>query len=65
MIYGEHLNADEQAITCACGVTATVEVKDRSGCSHGWFCRRCAWRKRDEVKRYEKIAKAIVRKANP
>lgn len=65
MIYGEHLNADEQTIKCACGVTATVEVIDRVGCSCGWFCRRCAERKRGELKRYEKLAKAIVRKALP
>ena len=62
MIYGEHLNADEQEIKCSCGVTATVEVLDKHSCSCGWFCRRCAWRKRDELKRQEKLAKAIVRK---
>ena len=62
MIYGEHLNADEQEIKCACGVTATVEVLDKHGCLCGWFCRRCAERKRDELKRQEKLAKAIVRK---
>ena len=62
MIYGEHLNADEQEIKCACGVTATAEVLDKRGWSCGWFCRRCAGRKRDELKRQEKIAKAIVRK---
>jgi hypothetical protein len=65
MIYGEHLNADEQAIRCACGVIASVEVLDRLGCSCGWFCRRCAGRKRDELKRQEKIAKAIVIKGRP
>ena len=62
MIYGEHLNADEQAIQCKCGVTATVEVLDKFGCSCGWFCRRHAERKRGELKRQEKLAKAIVRK---
>jgi hypothetical protein len=62
MIYGEHLNANEQAIKCACGVTATVEVLDKRGCSCGWFCRRCAAGKRDALKRQEKLAKAIVRK---
>lgn len=72
MIYGEHLNADEIAIRCGCGVIASVEVIDKSGCSCGWFCRRCAWRKRDELKRQEKavqqptksLAKAIVRKGS-
>ena len=64
MIFGEHLSADEQTIKCACGVTATVEVTDKGGCSHGWFCRRCAERERSELKRYAKLAKAIVRK-NP
>jgi hypothetical protein len=62
MIYGEHLCADEQAINCTCGVTATVEVIDQSGSSCGWYCRRCALDKRDELKSYEKLAKAIVRK---
>jgi hypothetical protein len=65
MIYGEHLCADEQAIKCACGVTATVEVLTKHGCSCGWFCRRCAESKRDELKRQEKLAKAIVRKGVP
>ena len=65
MIYGEHLNADESAVRCACGVIASVEVIDKSGCSHGWFCRRCSWKKRDELKRIETIAKAIVRKGRP
>ena len=62
MIYGEHLNADEQAIQCKCGVTATIEVKDRFGCSCGWFCRHCAAYKRDDLRRQEKLAKAIVKK---
>jgi len=62
MIYGEHLNADEQEIKCACGVTATVEVKDKRGCSCGWFCRRCAGSKRGELKRQGTLAKAVVRK---
>lgn len=65
MIYGEHLNADEQAIKCECGVTATVEVLDRSGCSCGWFCRRCAERERGKLKRQEKLAKATARKRLP
>jgi len=62
MIYGEHLCADEQAIKCTCGVTATVEVIDKRGWSCGWFCRRCAERERGDLKRQEKLAKAIVRK---
>lgn len=62
MLYGEHLNADEIAVTCKCGITATVEVVDRVGCSRGWFCRRCAMYKRDELWREEKLARAIVRR---
>lgn len=62
MIYGEHLSADEQEIKCACGVTATVEVKGKQGCLCGWFCRRCAARKRDELKHEETLAKAVVRR---
>lgn len=65
MIYGEHLGADEIAVRCKCGVVASVEIIDRTGCSHGWFCRRHAAYKRDELKRVEKIAKAIVRKGRP
>ena len=65
VIFGEHLSADEISVRCACGVIASVEVVDKSGCSCGWFCRRCAWRKRDELKRYEKLAKVIVRKSRP
>jgi hypothetical protein len=61
MFYGEHLNADEIAVICKCGETASVEVKDRGGCSHGWFCRLHAEAKRNEIKRLEKLAKAIVR----
>ena len=62
MIYGEHLHADEQALQCACGKTATIEVFNKRGCSCGWFCRQCSWRKRDELKRQEKLAKATARK---
>ena len=62
MIWGEHLNADEQAIQCKCGVAATVEVKDKRGYSCGWFCRQHAAYKRDELRQQEKLAKAIVRK---
>ena len=65
MLYGEHLNADEQSMTCTCGVVATAEVHDKLGRSCGWFCRRHAAYKRDELKRYEKLAKAIVRKIRP
>ena len=61
MLYGEHLSADEVPIKCTCGVTATVEVVDQRKHSCGWFCRRCAYRKRDEL-RQEKITRAIVRK---
>ena len=67
MFYGEHLNAEEVPLKCGCGcgVTATVEVLDKRGCSRGWFCRRCSHRKRGELKRQEKLAKAIVRKGLP
>lgn len=65
VIYGEHLCADEIAVTCACGVNATVEVVDKSGCSRGWFCRRCAECERAKLRRQEKLAKAIVRKGLP
>jgi hypothetical protein len=61
MFYGEHLNADESAVTCKCGEIASVEVIDKSGCLHGWFCRRHAESKRNEIRRLEKLAKAIVR----
>jgi hypothetical protein len=62
MFYGEHLSADEVSVRCACGVIASVEVVDKYKQSCGWFCRRCSYRKRAELKRQEKIAKAIVRK---
>ena len=62
MIYGEHLNADEAVVTCSCGQNALFEVIDKQGQSHGWYCRRHAQCKRDELRRLEKIAKAIVRK---
>ena len=61
MFYGEHLNADESAVTCKCGEIASVEVIDKSGCSHGWFCRLHAEAKHNELRRLEKLAKAIVR----
>lgn len=62
MIFGEHLSAEEVPIKCPCGETATVEVLDGSKQSHGWFCRRHAWRMRRDLRRQEKIAKAIVRR---
>jgi hypothetical protein len=65
MLYGEHLNVDEQSIACHCGVAATVEVHDKHGGSCGWFCRKHAAYKRDELKRQEKLAKAIVWKGRP
>ena len=60
MIFGEHLGADETSVRCKCGVIASVEVIDRTGCSRGWFCRKHAAYKRDELRREEKIARAIV-----
>lgn len=64
LIYGEHLNANEAVVTCACGVVAIVEVVDKQGQSHGWHCRRHAQCTRDELRRMEKIAKVIVRKGS-
>ena len=63
MIYGEHLCADEVALSCGCGVTATVEVRDRSEGVVGWFCRRCAAGERSKLRRAVTIAKATARKA--
>lgn len=62
MFYGEHLSAEEIPLKCACGVTATMEVIDKSGQSHGWFCQRHGHKERAALRRLEKIAKAIVRK---
>ena len=63
MFYGEHLSADEVAVKCACGISATVEVLDKQGVSCGWYCRSHAHRKRKELRRIEKLARAIVRRA--
>ena len=65
MLYGEHLCAEEVSVQCACGISATVEVFDKYKHSCGWFCRSCACRKRDELRRQAKLAKAIVRKTRP
>jgi len=65
MIWGENLSADEVAVTCGCGIAATVEVVDKSGCSRGWYCRQCAETARRQLRRQEKIARAIVRKEKP
>jgi hypothetical protein len=64
MFYGEHLGAEEVAVkcSCGCGIAATVEVVDKLGQSCGWFTRSCAYKKRKELRRIEKIAKAIVRR---
>jgi hypothetical protein len=62
MFYGEHLHAEEVSVQCSCGVAVTIEVRDKQGLSCGWFCRSCAERKRWELRRLEKLAKAIVRK---
>lgn len=65
MLYGEYLSADEVPIKCACGVTATVEVTDARGCSLGWFCRRCAERARNRLRRQTSaIATAVARKVS-
>lgn len=65
MIWGEHLCADEVAVQCPCGIAATVEVVDERGRSHGWFCQEHACRVRQELRRQEKIARAIVTKGAP
>jgi hypothetical protein len=65
VIYGEHLCAEEVLLKCACGVTATVEVVNKSGRSHGWFCRRHGHKIRGELRKQEKIARAIVTKGVP
>lgn len=62
MLYGEHLSAEEVPLKCPCGVTATVGVVDKSGRSHGWFCRHHGHKVRGELRRMEKIARAIVTK---
>lgn len=62
MFYGEHLSAEEVSVQCSCGAFAIVEIHDRFGHSCGWFCRQCSVRKRKELRRLEKLAKAIVRK---
>ena len=65
MIYGEHLSAEEVPMKCGCGVTATVEVRNKLGSSCGWFCRSCAEKLRGELRRQEKIVRAIVRRRVP
>ena len=62
MIWGEHLHADEIAVTCQCGIAASVEVFDHTGRSRGWFCRQHSYVVRDQLRREEKLAKAIVKK---
>lgn len=63
MIWGENLSAEDVMVTCRCGIVAAVEVIDKSGYRHGWYCRECAARVRQELRKHEqaKIAKAIVR----
>jgi hypothetical protein len=63
MIWGEHLSAEEISVKCPCGIAATVEVIDRLGTSRGWFCREHAHRVRGDLRREEKLAKAIVSRA--
>jgi len=58
MLFGEHLSADEIAVKCPCGVTATVPIEP-----HGWFCRRCGSRVREQLRQEAKLARAVVRKA--
>jgi hypothetical protein len=65
MFYGEHLSAEEIVVQCKCGIAATIEIFDSSKISCGWFCRDCAYTKRRELRRIEKIAKAIVTKGKP
>lgn len=60
MFYGEHLCADEALVRCPCGISATVEVFDKTGRTHGWFCREHSYRVREDLRKLEKIARAIV-----
>lgn len=62
MFWGEHLSADEQTVTCPCGVPATEQLFDRYKQFRGWYCQRCARRVNLEFIREEKLAKAIVKK---
>jgi hypothetical protein len=62
MFYGEHLHTEDIMVQCPCGIAATVEVIDKSGRSHGWFCRKHALRVQSELRQQEKLAKAIIRK---
>jgi hypothetical protein len=64
MFYGEHLNAEEVAVNCPCGIAATVEVFNARKISCGWYCRNCSYRKRKELRKQEQIAGAIVRKGS-
>lgn len=61
MLWGEHLCADDVPLKCPCGITATVEVIDKYGRSHGWHCRNHAYRVRAELKQLEKAAKALMK----
>jgi len=65
MFYGEHLSAEEIAVKCQCGIAASIEVFDKYVQSHGWFCREHAHHVRKELRKREKLAKAIVRKMRP
>jgi hypothetical protein len=62
MFYGEHLSADEVALKCKCGQTATVEIFSKLEISQGWFCSSCGHRKHKELRKREAFATAIVRK---
>lgn len=65
MFYGEHLNANELEMRCPCGIVASTEIFDKGGRSQGWFCRTHASRVRAELRKQEKLAKAILRKKTP
>ena len=56
MLYGEHLNAEEQPPHCQlCDRRATVEVFYASGASCGAFCLRCGQAKLKRLQQLERL----------
>ena len=67
MLWGEHLLADEASVLCQgvnrpCPDRAVNEVKNKLGVSCGWFCSRCTYEKRKELRKQEKLAHARIRR---
>jgi len=67
MFFGEHLLVDEGSVQCRglkrpCPDKALHEVKNKLGVSCGWFCSRCAYEKRKELAKEEKLARASLRR---